>query len=120
VREKLRVTGQVHRAVQIWEPAGPGDRLVENDDFRFIQLNAGESKLYHGVGPGIEFEGDVSRTGPFVLSVYLSGQAYRFFGNLDVDLSDTNEFGETANWSFSKQAWGWRARVGLRFQWLPE
>ena len=41
-------------------------------------------------------------------------------GDRDVELSDQNEFGENATWSFSKQAWGWGARIGFRLRWLPE
>ena len=47
-------------------------------------------------------------------------QAYAFLGDLEVEFSDTNEDGESANWSFEKNRWGFRGGVGLRFRWLPE
>jgi hypothetical protein len=114
MREELEITGLVHRAVQI---NSPSDGI---EDFRLIELSDSESKVYNGIGPGIEFEADAARAGDFLLSVYLSGQSYYFLGDLGVVLSDTNEYGETAVWTFEKNPWGWGARVGLRFRWVPD
>ncbi len=117
LRETLDITGIVNRAVKIDNPAPPEEGL---DNFRLISLTSSTTEIYHGVGPGLEFEADAVRAGPFVLSVFLAGQAYSIFGNRDIELSDTNEFGETAEWRFQKEKWGWGARAGLRFRWLPE
>jgi len=68
---------------------------------------------------------DTARAGPFMLTVFLSGKAYKMLGNLGMDLTGsvaTEEFGTvtTADWSFEKDPWSYRAHVGLRFRWLPE
>lgn len=117
LRETLDITGIVNRAVKIDNPAPPAEGL---DNFRLISLTSSTTEVYHGVGPGLEFEADALRAGPFMLSLFVAGQAYSIFGNRDIELSDTNEFGETAQWRFQKDAWGWGARAGLRFRWLPE
>jgi hypothetical protein len=117
LREEIEVTGVVHRAVAIEENTAAGEFP---DNFRLIQLSSAEKRAFHGIGPGLEVELDAARAGPFVLSVYVASQAYAFLGDLEVELSDTNEDGETAMWSFEKNRWGFRAGVGLRFRWLPE
>jgi hypothetical protein len=117
LRETLDITGIVNRAVKITNPARPQDGL---DSFRLISLTSSTTEVYHGVGPGLEFEADALRAGPFMLSLFVAGQAYSIFGDRDIELSDTNEFGETAEWRFQKEKWGWGARAGLRFRWLPE
>jgi hypothetical protein len=117
MRETLDISGIVNRAVKIDNPAPPAEGL---DNFRLISLTSSTTEIYHGVGPGLEFEADAVRAGPFVLSLFVAGQAYSIFGKRDIELSDTNEFGETAEWRFQKEKWGWGARAGLRFRWLPE
>ena len=68
----------------------------------------------------LELEVDAARLGPFVSSVYLMGRGYRLLGDIDSSFSATNEFGETASWTFRPDRWVWRAGVGIRFHWLPE
>jgi hypothetical protein len=117
LREEIEVTGVVRRAVAIVDNPRAGEFP---DGFRLIELSGGEKRAFHGIGPGLEVEMDTLRAGPFMLSVYVASQAYAFLGDLEVAFSDTNEDGETANWSFEKKRWGFRAGVGLRFRWLPE
>ncbi|MBW2418272.1 MAG: hypothetical protein JRH19_06980 [Deltaproteobacteria bacterium] len=114
IREELKITGIVNRAVRL---ESPGTSI---DSYRLIELHDAESRVLHGIGPGIEFETEAGRAGPFMLGVYLSGQGYKFLGDLDLHLRDSNEYDEWAEWNFTKQEWGWGARVGLRFRWLPE
>lgn len=118
VREEVEVKGVVQRVVQIVDPAPVAEGF--DDNFRLLQLTGSQRKTLHGVGAGLEVEGDAARLGPFMLSVYLSGQGYRFLGSRAVRFTDTNEFGETAQWSFQQDAWAWGGRIGLRFRWLPE
>jgi len=113
MREKIEITGQVNRAVKINQPAS------QTSDFRLIELSSSASEVYHGVGPGLELELDAARLGPLMSTVFVAGQGYRYFGQLKVDLSDVNNFGESANWSFEKQRWGWGGRAGVRFRWQP-
>jgi hypothetical protein len=117
LREDIEVTGVVHRAVAIEDNPTAGEFP---DNFRLIEFSGGEKRTFHGIGPGLEVELDTLRAGPFVMTVYVASQAYAFLGDLEVELSDTNEDGESATWSFEKNRWGFRAGVGLRFRWLPE
>ena len=48
------------------------------------------------------------------------GRGYHLFGDLETTFSQTNEFGETATWTFRPDRWVWRGGVGFRFRWLPE
>ncbi len=118
LREEIEITGIVNSAIPLTNPL-MGSQDPENE-YRLISLNDSTEEVYHGLGPGLEIEMDTMRTGPFVLAVYISGQAYNFFGDLQTDLSDQNEFNERAEWSFEKERWGYRAGVGLRFRFLPE
>ena len=119
LREEIEVTGVMHRAVEDGTVADP---ITEDfpDGFRLIELSGSDKRSFHGIGPGLEVEADAARAGPLMLTVYIAGQAYAFLGDLEMEFSDTNEFGETATWSFEKNRWAFRGGVGLRFRWVPE
>jgi hypothetical protein len=114
MREEVTVTGIANRAVQLEFPG------TSSDSYRFVEFSDEETRVFNGIGPGFEVEGDVARAGPFMLSVYADALGYYFVGDREVNLSDSNEYGEYAEWKFEKQEWGWGGRVGLRFRWLPE
>jgi hypothetical protein len=119
VREEIEVEGIVKRAVQTrYTPAPRADEFP--DGFRLIELSGREKRVFHGIGPGLEVEMDTLRAGPFMLAVYVSGNAYAFLGDREVEFSDTNEDGESAAWHFEKDEWAFRGFVGLRFRWVPE
>jgi len=119
LREEIEVTAVVHRAVQTrLDPVPTTEEFP--DGFRLIELSGGKQRFFHGIGPGLEIEADAGRAGPLMLTVYIAGQAYAFLGDLEMEISDTNEDGETAMWRFEKNRWGFRSGVGLRFRWVPE
>ena len=128
LREVVRLEGVTNRAVLIHGTSGNvfADTSVAillsqyDDRVRQIELAGAETKAYHGVGPGLELETDVERFGPFIWSVFASGKATAFIGNLEFATNATNQFGEVAGWNFEKDRWAYRANVGLRFRWLPE
>lgn len=114
--ERLTVTGEVNRVVQVAERP-----LINTPShFRFITLRAVDTQIYHAVGVGLEIEIDGDRVGPFVLSPFIAGRAYRFIGNLDVSLRASNEFGESSAWEFERDAWQWAARFGVRLRFVPD
>jgi len=117
LHQELELIGTVHRAVKLKHPQVS---VVDFRDFRLLQLSGTETESYDGIGPGLEVEADAARLGPFVSSVYATARGYYLLGDLDTEFSASNEFGETATWSFEPQRWVWRAGVGLRFRWLPE
>ena len=49
-----------------------------------VTIEDAETKTYHGVGPGLELEVDTVRTGPFMMSLFLAGKAYRVLGDREV------------------------------------
>jgi hypothetical protein len=116
LRQELDLIGVVHRAVKLKEPVS----VTSLKDFRLLSLTHEEKRSYDGIGPGLELELDAARLGPFVSSVYLMGRGYHLFGDLETTFSETNEFGETATWTFRPDRWVWRSGVGFRFRWLPE
>jgi hypothetical protein len=115
-REEMDFIGIANRAVKLIRPTGSTDLHA----FRFISLSATERKSYDGIGPGIELEVDAARLGPFVSSVFVMGRGYHLLGNLDVSMTATNQFGETASWTAELDRWAWRSGVGIRFRWIPE
>ena len=125
--------GVVHRAVKLKTPSqpqivvNPGTpdwraQIILNDlsGFRQIALTRVETQDFDGIGPGLELEVDTVRLGPFMTSVFALGRGYHLLGDLDQTFSATNEFGETATWTFEPEQWMWRAGVGFRLRWVPE
>jgi hypothetical protein len=112
LREEVDLIASARRAVKLQDPAS------DLSAFRLIALEASDEQTLHGLGGGLEIEGDAGRLGPLMLSLYINGRGYRFTGNLRHTLTDTNERGETATWRFELDPWAWRAGVGARFRWL--
>lgn len=124
LREEIEVEGAVHRAVHLDPPSSPPNDLPRGasglEDFRLIALSGGARETYHGIGPGLELEMDAARFGSVVLSVFLSGKAVRFLGDLDLAFAARNEFGEEAAWTFEKERWAYDGGIGVRLRWVPE
>jgi len=123
----------VHRAVKLRTPSQP--QIVNNpgqpnwsaqvvltdlSGFRQISLTRVETHGFDGIGPGLEIEVDTVRLGPFMSSVFALGRGYHIVGTTDQSFTATNEFGETASWTFEPEQWMWRAGVGFRLRWVPE
>ena len=127
-REVVRLEGVTNRAVLVRGTSGNVQAdtsttilLSQYDDrVRQIELASADTKAYHGVGPGLEIETDVERFGPVVWTMFLSGKATAFIGNLEFATNAVDEFGEVAGWNFEKDRWAYRANAGIRFRWLPE
>jgi hypothetical protein len=117
LHQEMDLIGVVHRAVKL---TAPNVSALDLSGFRLISLTQQEQRSYDGIGPGLELEADAARLGPFMSSVYAMGRGYKLLGDLKTELSATNEFGETASWTFEPDSWVWRAGVGIRFRWLPE
>jgi hypothetical protein len=121
MRQEVEVTGSVFRAVAtgptVAFPANPP--LPTIPGFRGAVLTATTSEDFHGVGPGLEIEMDTRRAGPFLLALFISGQAYRFLGDGEIRMSASNEFGETADWTYQQNPWAYRGGVGMRFRFVP-
>lgn len=115
--EQVDLIGAVHRAVKLSRfPRFP--RALS--DFRLITLTEESTEDLHGVGGGLEVEMDAGRLGPVMMSIFASGRAYYFLGNLRHTFYAENEFGENATWNFALDPWSYRGAVGARFRWLPE
>jgi hypothetical protein len=107
------------------------------------ELSEKKTKTYYGIGPGLEVEMDTARAGPFMLAVFLSGQAYRMLGDREIEFEATTTLSDPAvnpspvpansacgptpgqctvstKWTFHPHAWTYRGGVGVRFRWLPE
>jgi hypothetical protein len=108
--------GVTRRAVKLQFPSGTSDI----SQFREISLSSVHTRTFDGIGPGLELEVDTARLGPIQTSLYAMGRGYYLLGNLDTTLTATNQYGETATWTFQPEQWMIRAGVGIRFRWLPE
>ena len=83
---------------------------------------------YHSIGPGLELEMDAVRSGPIMVSVFASTQAYYLLGNENTSFNLSGVYEPslpanepvTANANFERDTWSFQAGVGLRFRWLPE
>jgi hypothetical protein len=120
MQEEVEVEGTVHRAIRTGTPAPQApfpDGILPR--YRGIVLSGSDSMTLHGIGPGLEIEMDTRRAGPFLLSLFVSGQAYKFLGKREISFSDSNEYGETAEWNYEHHSWSYRGGVGMRFRFLP-
>ena len=123
-REEVRFGGVVHRAV-LTNPLASAPTL---STYEFITMAGSRSRTFNGIGPGLELEMDTLRAGPFMMTLFVSGQAYRILGNRKINFGATYqttaaELGGqvvSADWSFEKAAWSYRGGLGLRFRWVPE
>ncbi len=116
---QLRVEGQVARAFATVRPPGVVPRTI----FRLVSMESFDRTVLHGIGPGLEVELEATRFGPIVSSLYLSGQAYRLYGNREQKLSAifVDDVGtETAEWRAKFHRWTYRAGLGIRLAWRPE
>ena len=112
--EQVRAEGTVHRAVA--QNTSPSDGLT---DFRLINMRATGTETFHGIGPGLEFEYDVSRRDNKVLSVFLGGRAYYLVGSRDYDFTATGpdaDPGESAFFAVRRDPWNFRVGVGVRIR----
>ena len=60
--------------------------------FNIIQLAATDELVIDGLGPGLEVEMDTWMAGPFMLSLYISGQAYYALGDTKIDNRGAGRF----------------------------
>jgi hypothetical protein len=135
LREEVEVTGVVSGAT-IDDP-GVLARPNENPPipgrpptFNFFNGSGSERQVFHGIGPGLEAEVDVARSGSLIVSVLVSGGAYRILGDRTVEFSaplvQTGSGStivsppHTATWKYKKDPWSYRAHVGIRLHWAPD
>lgn len=123
-REEVRFDGKVHRAVLL----NPEATAPINSTFQFIEMRGSREKAFNGIGPGFELEVDTLRAGPFMMTLFASGQAYRILGDREVSFASSYQTTApsladqkvSGDWSFEKAAWTFRGGLGLRFRWIPE
>jgi hypothetical protein len=132
LREEIDLTGSVVRGARIDTGIQQFPPFIPQRPSLFIpiELNGNTTEEFHGIGPGLEIEMDTRRAGPFMLSLFVSGQAYKILGDTEVKFSEEQTLTYpqltptpqtvSADWSFEKDPWGYRAGVGLRFRWQPE
>ena len=112
LHEQVRISGGVRRAQ---------DDDLSIQSYLFFVISGSRNKDFHGIGPGLELETDVSRVGPFEIALALSGSAYKILGNRSVTFTETDPTAaQSATWRYRKQAWTYRGYVGLRFLWSPD
>jgi hypothetical protein len=116
LHEEIDLIASLRRAVKQQRTVQPGTL----DGYRFVVLTADDTQRFDGIGPGLEIEADAARWGPFLLSVFGAGRGYYLLGDLEQAFTASNEFGESATWSFDRERWAWRAGGGVRFRWVPE
>jgi hypothetical protein len=136
LRQRIDVRGRLLRAFRQHTGAraqGAARPVVPAVFIPTIDLEANDTLTSYGIGPGLELEMDAARAGPVVLSLFVSGQAYRMLGERDVHLEDSAEVPVpdansgtdatqpvSAKWDFHLHSWAYRGGLGLRFRWLPE
>ncbi|MEE3329062.1 MAG: hypothetical protein VX252_17110 [Myxococcota bacterium] len=117
MRQSMEMRGFLQRVIRTNQPGQPGVAPA----YRFVDLTERKTVVFHSIGPGLEVEMDAARTGPLVLSLYGGVRAYAILMRSNrVELSDSNELGESATWEYLANRWSFGGSVGLRFRWLPK
>ena len=98
---------------------GSGAIRADGEDYAF------GSGAGAGSGGGIEIEVDTVRTGPFLVSVFTSTQAYRTLSGRKLRTTATGDFddGVTPIDVSSRvylDEWSFSGGVGVRLRWNPE
>lgn len=79
----VHVAGLTNRAYEATVPA----YVTSPARFYLISLQSEADKTFNSIGPGLEFEIDTVRVGPFMIALGISASAYRVLGSREVDLS---------------------------------
>jgi len=119
--QKEEVTSQLGVAESLVDP--PGDPRA-TCPCRKVFVQSSTRRGFHSIGPGLEIEMDTARAGPFMLSLYTSGQAFHVLGDRTVELTGTRAFDDGSRnvsfvSSYERLPWHYRVGAGLRFRWVP-
>jgi hypothetical protein len=114
LRHEVEVSGLLRRVVQVTSPS------TQLNGFREVTLTASQDRIYQWVGPGIEVDIDATRAGDFVLAPYIALKSWVVLDNSKMVLEDSNQYGESAIWTFLPNRWAFGGTVGLRVRWAPE
>lgn len=68
---------------------GAGDFLERGPGIRAVNLFGSGSKVFNGIGPGIEIEMETGRFGPLGVSIFFSAEAFSVLGNRSVSFSSS-------------------------------
>jgi hypothetical protein len=134
MRQEIKVSGRLVRVYRKDTGTGTGSGTAQPASSFFLQepidIQADDTRPFHGIGPGLEVEMDAGRAGPVVLSLFLSGQAYYMLGNRDVQLTGTDQITDpalvpttqtvSADFDFNIHQWSYQGGMGIRFRWVPE
>jgi hypothetical protein len=96
--------------------------FLDLSDFRQVLISGRKTKVFHGIGPGLEIEVDSKRAGSFVVSTFMGARLHRIMGNRKVDLKAANpdDANETAMLHYKNGRWAYRAFFGIRVRLVPE
>jgi hypothetical protein len=138
LREEVEVTGVVSAATIEYAGTPTTPPGLDPPTFNLFTGSESERQVFHGIGPGLELEADVARSGSLVWSVLAFGGLYRILGDRTVEFSETlwqtttypdhpntpppppvpSDF--TATWKYQKDPWSYRAHLGIRIRWAPD
>ena len=103
----------------------PDDVLIGPGFVRETILTGSDSRVFNGIGPGLDIEMDAGRYGQVGVSLFLGARAYRVLGERTIEFSSSQSFDDqlgmdtaTATWEVDVNPWVYRTHVGVRFQWL--
>ncbi len=135
LRQEVSLRGLVRRAVRVDPTPGAPPGTPNDTFFRTVDLSGQTSRVYHGLGPGLEIEVETGRAGNFVVALYASARAWTFLNNDDLRVEDFNDdavncpppppgqvncSSESATFGYSQDDWAYGGNLGLRFRWSPE
>lgn len=126
LREQIEVTGQVHhvlgeRVVTGGAPSlDPAGDTVDDTTLFLTMLSGSEKRTFDSIGPGLQLELDIVRSGPVLMSISIEGAATRVLDDREIRFSASDPEGNTATFHFEKERWVYRAGVGIHVHFAPE
>jgi hypothetical protein len=121
---ETQVTGQVG-VVESLDPPPAGSAGAATCPCRSASGRASKTQSWHSLGAGLELELDTARAGPFMMTLYASGQAYAVLGDRKLEIRESFPWDDASGAldfesDYEAEPWRYRLGVGLRFRWLPE
>jgi hypothetical protein len=135
LRQEISLRGLARRAVRVDPTPNALPGTPDDTYFRTVNLSGQTSRVYHGLGPGLEIEVETGRAGNFVVALYASAKAWTFLNNEDLRVETFNDdtlncpppppgqvncSSESATFGYSQNDWAYGGSLGLRFRWSPE
>jgi hypothetical protein len=132
VREQIGVRGRIEHG--LCPPSPPNYCDLDNNKpsagiafTRVVTVKGHDSIWLNGIGPGLDFEMETGRFGPYTVALFVGGGGYYLLGDRSVSIDATQTIGPDqlgdavdyrGHFTFRANPWIYRGGLGLRLSWV--